>query len=117
MVAPVEQINSGYGRLWRRTFTALIIASSFGGCGTYQTVRGPQVRQICTEVTFAPPVDVIRICEKRGVAAIGVQACASVDASNGWHWIVVPKPTDFNDRGSIELLGHEMLHNLGATHR
>ena len=117
MVAPVQYFNSGNGMLANRTFAAVMIVSLLAGCGTYQTVRGPQVRKICTEVTFAPPVDVVRICEQRGVAAIGLQACASLEASNGWHWIVVPKPADYNDRSPIELLGHEMLHNLGATHR
>lgn len=87
------------------------------GCGTYQMLREPRSQKVCTEVTFAAPVDVRRMCEERGVAAAGLVACASIEAENGWHWIVVPRPVDFNDTKSVELLGHELMHNLGGSHR
>ena len=64
------------------------------GCETYRTLREPHSQKVCTEVTFADPVDVQRMCKKRGVAALGLVDCGSIDAEHGWHWIVVPRPVE-----------------------
>ena len=67
---------------------------------------------MCTDVFFAPPAEVSRLCTERGVSANGLQTCGAVDMTTGWAWIVAPTPADFNDTRNLGLPGEEMLRNL-----
>jgi len=46
----------------------------------------------------------------------GGAGCYLKSATGGTDVVVVPRPTDFSDERALYVLGHEVLHAMGAQH-
>jgi len=49
-------------------------------------------------------------------ACRGGAGCYLKSASGGTDVVIVPRPTDFSDERALYVLGHEVLHAMGAQH-
>jgi hypothetical protein len=54
--------------------------------------------------------------EMRTQACRGGAGCALERAEDGAWVLMVPRPVDFADERALYILGHELLHALGAQH-
>ncbi len=88
----------------------LILALMIGGCGGKQFITPPRDGTIVTTVVWMTRQEVQAKCGR------GTEACASVGRWQGeMNYIWAQRPDSFDDLNACRL-GHELLHNLGATH-
>ncbi|MBI4194959.1 MAG: hypothetical protein HY526_07770 [Betaproteobacteria bacterium] len=107
---------------------ALVLASSLAlsaGCASvryqdFELTEPPRSAVITTEVILVETnEDVAQLCKQRGVpvGVFGLHGCASQKPdANGRHWIIGRKPRGWQDEEAVFVLGHELMHNLGAKH-
>ena len=89
----------------------LILALLLSGCESVPYVTGPHLSRVCVTVHWVPEADIAAVCD-------GKEACATINKREGSEakiWAV--KPDSFTDSYRVLVLGHEFLHNLGATHK
>jgi hypothetical protein len=75
----------------------------------YRHYRPPTKDRACIRVMWQELEKAQQVCG-------GGQACWKPSATGNHDLIVAPKPRDFNDERRLMILGHEVLHALGAEH-
>ena len=109
----------------RRTFLASLLALVPGSasalewsCQRWTTkeqfgfYNPPTRRTVTFRVTFLdeqPP-------EMRTQQCKGGAGCYLKSATGDMDVVIVPRPTDFSDEYALYVLGHEVLHAMGAQH-
>lgn len=80
----------------------------------YKTYTPPTRKQVFVKVTFADELEVRRVCG----GAVGCYKETKDRKGNDLVQpeIITPFVQDFNDVRGMAILGHEMLHALGANH-
>lgn len=83
----------------------------------YKVQSGPTVSYACVQVIWKETeADVIKQTGAAGMLYPKYKADGTIDSSQ-WQLMVVPKPKGyFNDHRTMEILGHEFFHALGADH-
>lgn len=71
----------------------------------YKFYQPPTTDQVCLRVIFKPEADIIR---DQGASGRHYEGSPVL--------IISPTPKDFNDERALYILGHELLHALGAYH-
>jgi hypothetical protein len=99
----------------------LLAALSLAACdnaGLYKGSTPPKWQAASIEVTWlANDEAVTKKCQELGLPTTGVNGCARSKPDNiAICEVYVVQPRDFNDSSRLEVLGHEVLHCLGARH-
>ncbi len=92
----------------------LIFTLMLAGCATQQSyLTPPTLEYVTVRMVWLETVDGVReSCRNQSAGA-----CATVGKHNGGLVTIwAMKPTSFSDESRMCKLGHELLHNLGATH-
>jgi hypothetical protein len=100
-------------RLYRRPallLSAIVVVLLMVGCAGTPFIQEPQSGILCTDVQFVPESEIPLHCPP------GTLACATVGDGKSLQRIYTTKPRGWDDHERILHLGHEVLHNLGATH-
>ena len=87
---------------------ALVLATSaaLAQGWKYRSYKEPAREKVCVQVMWrATEQEVVDMCGGAGCWYKGEPSL-----------IVAPRPKDFNDSRAIYILGHELLHALGAEH-
>lgn len=80
------------------------------GCAQYGPfLDGPDRMSFCTTVEWLSREKIKRVCPQ------GSHSCATVGLE--MNRIYAVRPESWDDSPVIQLLGHEVLHNMGATHQ
>lgn len=88
----------------------LILALLLSGCASVPYVQPPHLERVCVTVEWVNEAELAKACGD-------VDGCATVGKKNGDETkIWATKPLGFDDTFLVLVLGHELLHNLGATH-
>lgn len=90
--------------------SAIVVVLLLAGCPSAPFLEQPRSGIVCTNVQFLPATELAKHCPP------GAAACATVGRVGVLQSIYAPRPRDWTDHERICYLGHELLHNLGATH-
>lgn len=82
------------------------------GCATYEQPfeKLPDESLACVAVQWTETPQIKNHCSPSAAA------CGTVGNGSNLNMIWTPKPRSFDDYHRVYLLGHELLHSLGATH-
>jgi len=84
------------------------------GCIAYPPMTAaPHDGVVTVSVMLRDPVEVSGLCAHQGARSNYGSIAA---ACSGQGWIITPRPSGWDDTRALYLLGHEMLHQLGAKH-
>lgn len=94
---------------WRTWLLPMVMLS---GCATHslQFSKEPDQALACVVVQWTHEAEIQNHC------APGASACGTVGTGTNVNMIWTPKPRAFDDFQRVYLLGHELLHSLGARH-
>lgn len=70
-------------------------------------------RKVAIQILLPTPAEVDRLC---GKDAAGCALKSAAEPPEPWIVILRRMPRDFNDREWLCILGHEVMHTLGAQH-
>lgn len=99
-----------------RVLLLILTLLSASGCAALQQpaqpyVQPPKLNSVTVVVLWASPEVIKARCGQ------GAAACSTVGRFDGdTAFILAPMPTSFSDDERLRLLGHELLHALGAMH-
>lgn len=80
------------------------------GCAGQAFVQGPYLNMVCVSPVWSTKAEIQAKCGN------GTAACGHVGTQEGQVTLIfAEKPASFDDPRTCTL-GHELLHNLGATH-
>jgi len=105
----------------KTTFLALAAVTLLAACEStdfYQNSTPPRWATATIQVTWlADNAAVTKKCQKLGLNTLGASGCARSRPDDiKICEIYAVKPRNFNDLYRLEVLGHEVLHCLGAKH-
>ena len=87
-----------------------ILCLFLSGCATnLEYISPPILTTICLTVNWSTKEQIKEICSGHACGEVGFTGGG---CSNIW----VERPDSFGDEERLRLLGHEVLHSLGATH-
>ena len=90
--------------------SAIVCVLLITGCGSVPFIEQPRSGIVCTNVQFVSESEIRKHCPP------DTDACATVGRVGVLQSIYAPLPKNWSDYDRIYYLGHELLHNLGATH-
>ena len=105
---------------------SLICAIVLAGCSpsstnTYETTSQAKWKSTTIEIHWVAETDINSVCQNLGTndsPSGEYNACArSKPDSINICEIYAVQPTNFDDTGNLQVLGHETWHCLGATHK
>ena len=83
------------------------------GCANQPYISPPQWNVVTVRVTWLSLEEVREVCQNPRVSGCATNA----NGEGGLSQIFAVKPESFSDEWRVLVLGHELLHALGATHQ
>lgn len=99
--------------------TLNISDASFQTVKSYKSFDIPrEIKNLRLNVTYLDKEEVAQKCAAiTGVKSHSFLGCARrIGVSDSVCYVYMLKPNDFNDHGFLAIVGHEILHCLGANH-
>lgn len=97
----------------------LLTSSADAGHSTtwrYKVQKPSTGNYACVQIRWMPQEEIIKRYGAAGITFVK-RKNDGTPQSDEWQLMIVPLPTDgFNDHRSMEILGHELYHALGADH-
>lgn len=84
------------------------------GCAVLEQAyeQEPHLGIVCVQPVWSSAAEIQAMCGE------GTAACGQIGQHNGQLRLMwAERPASFSDAAKVCALGHELLHNLGATHR